>query len=144
MEICNGRREVHIERLRDEGDPRCSAERPDDDYYMIFDEDDVRTMINSWRNDTQSYMKADTLRLLDIMTPQKVHQKKKSVHNSYMFQLSGDKWLLHQFLRVPMFCDTTQTPTHSAERPVWKVIAYQFLRTQKQRRLPQGSRRLAT
>jgi len=72
-------------------------------------------------------MKEDTLRTLHIMTPpQKVHQKKKSVHNTYMFQLSGDKWLLHQFLRVPMFCDTTQTPTHSAERPVWNDLLMNF------------------
>ena len=51
LDICNGQRDEHIKRLREEGDPRCSAEQPQNDYYMIFDNDDMKTIINSWRDD---------------------------------------------------------------------------------------------
>ena len=57
LTICKHRREVHITWLRRNGDPRCSAERPADDYLMIFREDDMKIIYNTCRSDVRSYMK---------------------------------------------------------------------------------------
>ena len=61
LTICKHRRKVHIIWLRRNGGPRCSAERPADDYLMIFDDDDMKIIYNTWQADVQSYMKDSTL-----------------------------------------------------------------------------------
>ena len=86
----------------------------------------MKTIINSWRDDVHSYMKADSLRKLTTMRPQRAHQFKKSVHSTYMFHLAGCKWLLWQFLRVPLFYEPTEAPSSSAERPAWNQLLRQF------------------
>ena len=68
---------------------------------------------------------ADNLRKLKTMRPQRAHQLKKSVHSTYMFHLAGCKWLLSQFLRVPLFYEPTQAPSSSAERPAWNQLLSQ-------------------
>ena len=47
---------MYITSLRRNGDGRCSAERPADDYLMIFDDEDMKTILNTWRADVDSYM----------------------------------------------------------------------------------------
>ena len=82
--------------------------------------------MNSWRDDAHSYMNAKSLQKLTTMRPQRAHQMKKSVHSTYCFHISGDKWLLRQFLRAPVVYDSTQAPTSSAEQPAWNDLLSQF------------------
>ena len=126
LQICKSQREKHIERLRADGDPRCNAEQPAVDYHMIFNEEDMKTIISSWRDDAHSYMNQNNLRKLTTMGPRMVHQQKKSVFSTYCFHISGDKWLLRQFLRAPVGYDSTQAPTSSAEQPAWNDLLSQF------------------
>ena len=74
LTICKHQREMHITRLRSKGDPRCSAERPADDYLMIFDDDDLKPIYNTWRADVHSYMKGTTLAAHTTMSDQQAHQ----------------------------------------------------------------------
>ena len=43
-----------------------------------------------------------------------------------MFQVSGCKWLLREFLRLPLAYGPTQTPTSSAARPAWQDLLSAF------------------
>ena len=126
LTVCKQQREVHITRLRSTGDPRCSAERPADDLLMIFNDDDMKTIYNTWRADVHSYMKEATLAAYETMPPQKAHQLTKKTHSTYLFHLSGCKWLLREFLRLPLTYGPTQTPTSSAARPAWHHLLSAF------------------
>ena len=117
LTICKHRREVHITWLRSHGDARCSAERPADDYLMIFREDDMKIIYNTWRSDVRSYMKDSTLAVCASSRRQEAQQLMKRTHSTYMFHLSGCKWLLREFLRLPLACNATQTATSSAAQP---------------------------
>ena len=124
--VCKRQREVHITRLRSTGDPRCSAERPADDLLMIFNDDDMKTIYNTWRADVHSYMKEATLAAYETMLPQQAHQLTKTTHSAYLFHLSGCKWLLRELLRLPLTYGPTQTPTSSAARPAWHHLLSAF------------------
>ena len=118
---CNRQRELHVTRLRNEADPRCHAEHPERDYSMIFEEEDMKKVINTWRADVVSYMNQETLAAHGAMRrPQLAHQLEKNTHNPHMFHLSGCTWLLRQFLRLPL------TSTISAARPAWQELLNGF------------------
>ena len=123
---CKHRREVHITSLRRRSDPRCSAEQPADDYLMIFGDDDMKIIYNDWREDVHSYMKDSTLAAHAAMSRQEAHQLRKSTHGAYLFHLSGCKWLLREFLRLPLACGVTQPATSSAAQPAWHHLLSAF------------------
>ena len=120
LTVCKRRRELHIEYLREKGDPRCSAEQPADDYFMTFDVDDMKRIYNTWRRDVHSYMQDSTLKAHETMEnvrPQNARQLEKSTHGTHLFHLSGCKFLLRQFLRLPFACSAEQPATSSAAQP---------------------------
>ena len=57
-----------------------------------------------------------------IMRRQGGHQLTKRTHAAYLFHLSGCKWLLREFLRLPLAFAPTHTPTSSAARPAWNHL----------------------
>ena len=122
LAICKHQREVHITRLRSKGDPRCSSERPDDDYLMIFDDDDTKTIYNTWRADVRTYMSLETLATRETVSGQEAQLLEKKSHATYMSQLTGSKWLLRQFLRLPLAYGPSQTPTSSVAQPAWHQL----------------------
>ena len=71
-------------------------------------------------------MKEDNVRRLKDMKPQEARQKKRSVFSTYVFQVAGCKWLMHQLLRFPVVCDPTQAPSSSAQRPAWNQLLREF------------------
>ena len=93
---------------------------------MIFGELDMMTIYNTWRADVHSYMKGTTLAAHATMSRQEGHQLTKKTHGTYLFHLSGCKWLLRQFLRLPVVYGSTHTPTSSAARPVWHHLLSAF------------------
>ena len=64
---------MDVTRLRSKGDPRCSAEQPDHDYSMIFAEEDMKTIYNTWRADVETYMNQETLAAHGTMRRQQAH-----------------------------------------------------------------------
>ena len=86
----------------------------------------MKTIINTWRDDVDSYMKEDKVRQLKAMKPQGAHKLKKSVYSTYSFHVSGCKWLMKQFLKFPLVYDPTQAPSSSSERPAWNQLLSQL------------------
>ena len=129
LTVCKRRRELHIEYLREKGDPRCSADQPADDYFMTFDEDDMKRIYNTWRKDVHSYMQDSTLTTHETMEsqrPQDAQQLDKQIHGAHLFHLSGCKFLLRQFLRLPLACSAEQPATSSAAQPALHHLLQAF------------------
>jgi hypothetical protein len=129
LRICKRRREQHIEYLREKSDPRCSAEQPADDYFMTFEEDDMKHIYNTLRKDVGSYMQDSTLQThLTMATgcPQKAHQLTKRTYSTHLFHLSGCKFLLRQFLRLPFACSAEQPATSSTAQPALQHLLEAF------------------
>ena len=99
--------------LRKLGDPRCSAEQPEADNLIVFNDNDMVRIMNTWRKDVVSYMRPATLwqyhRDLKY-NPEKSHNKSKSIHSQHLFQISGCKFLVHAFIRVPVLYDCAAQP----------------------------------
>ena len=126
LTVCKHQREVHITRLRNRGDPRCSTEHPADDFSMIFGDDDLKNIYNTWRADVHSWMNATTLAAHRTMRRQQALQLEKKTHQTYMFLLAGCKWLLREFLRLPLAYGPTRAPTSSAALPSWHHLLSSF------------------
>ena len=86
----------------------------------------MKTIYNTWRADVHSYMKEATLADYATMRTPQAHQLTKTTHSTYLFHLSGCKWLLREFLRLPLTYGPTQTPTSSAARPAWHHLLSAF------------------
>ena len=61
LDICQARRELHVDYLREVRDPRCSAEQPEADNLIVFNDNDMVRIMNTWRKDVGSYMRPATL-----------------------------------------------------------------------------------
>ena len=100
LEAAFHQRELQLHRLRN------SAEQPvvTDDRHMT--DEDMKDIYNTWRADVESWMNEESLskhrKLLRTSTTQKVHQFARSRFQSYCFQLSGSKFLLHKLLQYPI------------------------------------------
>ena len=113
LDVCQARRELHVDYLRKLGDPRCSAEQPEADNLIVFNDNDMVRIMNTWRKDARSYMRPATLwqyhRDLKF-NPEKAHSKSKSIHSLHLFQISGCKFLVHVFIRMPVLSDCAEQP----------------------------------
>jgi len=92
-------RTLQLERRR----TNIGAEQPDD---MVMGPDDMKEIFNTWRKDVRSWMRPSTLTNYDYWVgqgrQQRAHQTAKSAFNTYLFQLSGCKFLLHKFIELPI------------------------------------------
>ena len=86
----------------------------------------MKTIYNTWRADVHSWMNATSLAEHATMSRQEAHQLTKTRYGTYLFLLSGCKWLLREFLRLPLACGPTQAPTSSAARPAWHHLLSAF------------------
>ena len=113
LDVCQARRELHVDYLRKLGDPRCSAEQPEADNLIVFNDNDMVRIMNTWRKDVGSYMRPATLwqyqRDLKF-NPEKAHSKSKSIHSLHLFQISGCKFLVHAFIRMPVLSECAEQP----------------------------------
>jgi hypothetical protein len=70
-------------------------------------------IMNTWRKDVVSYMRPATLwqyhRDLKF-NPEKAHSKSKNIHSQHLFQISGCKFLVHAFIRMPVLSDCAAQP----------------------------------
>ena len=123
---CQRQRETYIAFLRHEKDLRCSAVQPDEDELIIFNEEDLKIVMNSWRGDIQSYMSEEQLQRHSTLPNQEAHQLERSTFAVYQFHLAGCKWLLRQFLRLPLISAALRETTVGTAQLPWKELLFAF------------------
>ena len=112
-------RELHLERLK----RRCGrAQAPPNNLRMT--NADMKEIYNEWRKDVQSWMRESTLATYEELNHscrhQEAHQLGKRTFSTYLFQLSGCKFLLHKLIELPLI---SQSSADSAEQPVTTLLA---------------------
>ena len=106
------------ERLRSRGEPHGFGRI--EEMYMDPGKD-MQEIYNTWRQDVESWMKPSTLasyrELQDNELWQPAHQLGKKAFSSYLFQLSGCKFLLHKLIELPLIYPSPPGCVRSVEQP---------------------------
>ena len=96
-------RSHQIARLAARSDPR--AESPDT---LFFSPDDLKEVMNTWRQHPQTWMDPASLTKVTAMTKQQdYHQACKSRFNTMLFEVFGNKCLVETLIRIPI-CSAAQ------------------------------------
>ena len=61
-----GRRDKYVEYLRRGQDLRCNWSNPEEDNRMIFDNNDMKYIMNAWRKDVKSWINREKKRSISI------------------------------------------------------------------------------
>ena len=105
-------RELQVQRLR--------RKHPGDNFphHWRMDDDDMKEIYNTWRKDVQSWMRGSTLAKYEEMERrglwQDAHQLGKSSFSTYLFQLSGCKFLVHALIRLPIISSSLPNSKHDS------------------------------
>lgn len=67
---------------------------------------DMREIYNTWRSDVESWMKPSTLAKYKRLWGAAAHKLQKRALSTYLFQLSGCKFLLHKLIELPLISAT--------------------------------------
>ena len=118
-------RELHLEKLKCR--QQCCT--------TCINEEDMKAIYNGWRHDVQSWMQDSTLEIYEEHMRnhqhQQAHQLGKKAFNTYLFQLSGCKFLLHKLIQLPLIS------TDSVEQPVGPVLVDLIYAYEEHKRTPQ-------
>ena len=118
LQVTQHQRELHLDRLR-----VSSRGKKQVDTNMRFGAADMRTILNTWRAHPEEWMRWYNLEEYQTMLywgrNQKAHQLAKSAFNTFFFQRSGCKFLLHKLIELPII---SQISSNSVERPVATVL----------------------
>ena len=151
LDICQARRELHVDYLREVRDPRCSREQPEADNLIVFNSNDMARIMNLWRKDARSYMQPATLSQYqqDLkFDPEKAHKTAKSMHGVHLFQLSGCKFVVRAFIGIPVLCkfleqsvidQLLQAYEHHKKTDEYKKAYSMRARTAKQQDMSDGN-----
>jgi hypothetical protein len=93
----NEQRQKHIARLASRNDPRANHGNE-----LVFNDDDMKELLNNWRHEPETWMTQDTLTTLQNLPTQKKHQTTKSAFSTMQFQLFGNISLTQTFIRFPI------------------------------------------
>ena len=74
---------------------------------LIFSNNDMQEAFNEWRKAPNTWMKPESLHLINAMDNQAYHQACKSRFSTMLFQLFGNKALVELFVRFPV-CSAEQ------------------------------------
>ena len=98
-----------------------------------------------WREDAVSYMQPGKLWQYqrDLKrNPEKAHETRKTVHNVHLFQISGCKFIVHLFIRMPVLSECAEQPVidqllqdyerHKESDEYKKVVAHSQNRSEAQ------------
>jgi hypothetical protein len=121
MKAAQTQRDLQLERLRDRGIAWSSLNPAE---YVMDPKADMKEIYNTWRNNVESWMRPSTLteyrRMQEWGENQQAHQLGKQAFSSYLFQVSGCKFLLHKLIEFPLI-SASQMPREdedaSAEQP---------------------------
>jgi len=117
---CRKQRQLHLDRIKQRG-VHEAAELSN----RHFNEDEMKYIYNTWRKDVQSWMREDTrARYVNLgRWPAQAHKIEKQAFSSYLFHISGCKFLLHCLIKLPIIPDSAEQPvSHSDEKPVGDVL----------------------
>jgi len=87
------------------------CDHPDDD---ILEEDKLKDILNSWKNDYKRWMRPETLDQTWTMTPQNWHQTLRKAFRSHLFQLAGSFEMVVFFIVAPFSNDHLHVFRHYA------------------------------
>ena len=108
LEVTQHQRYLQYERLRAAGDPRTREHNLES---FWFNAGDMEEIFNTWRNDYENWMLADSIpeyeRLWWGNQRQAAHQFAKPRFAAYKFQLFGSPLLTHSFIELPL-CSAEQ------------------------------------
>ena len=112
LRAAENQRELQVQRLR--------RKHPGENFphHWRMDDDDMKEIYNTWRKDVQSWMRGSTLAKNEEMERrglwQDAHQLGKSSFSTYLFQLSGCKFLVHVFIRLPIISSSLPNSPHDS------------------------------
>ena len=86
----------------------------------------MKITYNTLREDVHSYMSDAKLQCHSRLSRQPAHQLEKSALSVYLMHLSGCKWLLREFLRLPLIAAALMQTTSSAAQPAWDELLTAF------------------
>ena len=86
----------------------------------------MKKIYNMWRADVHSYMSVANLQRHRALPRQQAHQLETSTFSMYQFHLYGCKWLLREFLRLPLVAASIKGTTSSAVQPAWPELLAAF------------------
>ena len=103
LAVTNEQRSKHLARLASRYDGR--AKLP---HALFFNSDDMREIMNEWRNQPETWMHEESLQIVkDIENAQAYHQAIKIRFSTMLFQLFGNKSFVELFIRFPI-CSVEQ------------------------------------
>ena len=101
LSVTNRQRALQIERLSSRGDQRANSPET-----LIFNSDDMREVMNTWRNQPETWSNAVEA-LKNLPRNQDVHLKTKNKFNAMVFEIFGNRALVDVFIRYPV-CSAAQ------------------------------------
>ena len=115
LEVAGDQRLLHLERL-----PLWRKEKLVDATYEI-EEDDMKHLHNRWRWDGHSWMNPETLtnytQLCDRGQNGAAQRLGKKAFSTYLFHLSGSKFLLHKLIQLPILPQITMVQYPGSAEP---------------------------
>ena len=98
------RRSMHIEHVMEKDDARVRGLTKREVLNSLhFSHADMTTVMNAWRYDHQSWMKEETQNELWFFNKHKDwHGLEKRAFSAYLHQISGNKFLLHELIELPL------------------------------------------
>ncbi len=120
MKTAQTQRDLQLERLRDRGIAWSSLNPAE----YVMDPADMKEIYNTWRINVESWMRPSTLteyrKMKEWRQNQQAHQLGKQAFSSYIFQISGCKFLLHKLIELPLISASLlphEDEDGSAEQP---------------------------
>ena len=102
MQTTQTQRDLQLGRLRRRG----SAQSRLNPAEYVMDPADMKEIYNTWRINVESWMRPSTLtkyrKMKELRQNQQAHQLGKQAFSSYIFQISGCKFLLHKLIELPL------------------------------------------
>ena len=122
LQLLQEQRDTHTRKRQNQKDARISAAQPD----ILFTDDDMKEIMNSWRLNPEKWMHPDNLARLKDMSGNAPHDFLKSRFGAMKFQLLGNEALVDHLIRfnlcgavqpamVENFCTSWRAYTHTEQ-----------------------------
>ena len=123
LRVAQRQRDLHVERLKRRNVKDISGKTLTE---MHMDGNDMKEIFNTWRADVESWMRPSKLteynairyqrkqmtksgkKISKFSKAKQAQQMRKTGFSSYLFQLSGCKFLLHKLIELPLMCSVEQ------------------------------------
>ena len=116
LSVTQTQRAHHITRLVSKGDRRAREAE-----LLIFDADDMREIMNSWRKQPLTWMDAKSLELLaQTKNDQQYHKDCKRKFSVMLFHLFGNKALVDVLIRFPICSAEQPAPMLKKFKIAWR------------------------